>query len=241
MRVAVMSDIHGFNLALETVIADLDAEAARDPIAEVIVAGDLCEDGPGPAETLTLLRARGYRLLRGNTDQELVEQSLNSSGGAMARYALDKIGADGVKMLAALPFDYRLTPPGGSSPADDLLVVHANPHNVDDKLLPEASDRALRDVIGETRAAVIAFGHHHVCYTRRLDDLLLVDVSAAGNPKDGDLRCTYGLLTWDEQTHRWDAEIRRLDYPIDATTDQIRASDLPDPEATLRKLLRASY
>ena len=241
MRVVVMSDIHGFNLALETVIADLDAETGREPVSAVIVAGDLCEGGPGPAETLALLHARGYTLLRGNTDQGLVEQSLTSSSDASAHFALDQIGPDGVKMLAALPFDHRITPPGGSSPDDDLLVVHANPHNVEDKLLPDASDRALREVIGETRAAVIAFGHHHVCYTRRLDDYLLVDVSAVGNPKDGDLRCKYGLLTWDEQTKRWDAEIRRLDYPIEATTAQIRASDLPDPDATLRKLLRASY
>lgn len=69
MRVVVMSDIHGFNLALETVIADLDAETGREPVSAVIVAGDLCEGGPGPAETLALLHARGYTLLRGNTDQ----------------------------------------------------------------------------------------------------------------------------------------------------------------------------
>lgn len=241
MRVAVMSDIHGFNLALETVVDDLDAEARRDPIAEVIVAGDLCEGGPGPAETLTLVQTRGYTLLRGNTDRDLVEQALAGSASASARYAIEQIGPRGVETLAALPFDRRLTPPHGSSPGDDLLVVHANPHNVDDKLLPEASDRALREVIGETRAAAIAFGHHHVCYTRRLDDLLLVDISAVGNPKDGDLRCKYGLFTWDEQTRQWDVELRRLDYPIEATAAQIQASDLPDPGSTIRKLLRASY
>ena len=39
MRVAVMSDIHGFNLALEVVLGDLGNQAA---IAETIVAGDLC-------------------------------------------------------------------------------------------------------------------------------------------------------------------------------------------------------
>ncbi len=50
MRVAVMSDIHGFNLALETVLADLDAQG---PFDEVIVAGDLCEVGPGPAAPRT--------------------------------------------------------------------------------------------------------------------------------------------------------------------------------------------
>ncbi|MEA2594744.1 MAG: hypothetical protein QOF01_1213, partial [Thermomicrobiales bacterium] len=47
MRVAVMSDIHGFSLALETVLADIDLQG---PFDEVVVAGDLCEVGPAPAE-----------------------------------------------------------------------------------------------------------------------------------------------------------------------------------------------
>jgi hypothetical protein len=49
MRVAVMSDIHGFNFALETVLADLDQQG---PFDEVVVAGDLCEVGPAPADVL---------------------------------------------------------------------------------------------------------------------------------------------------------------------------------------------
>jgi hypothetical protein len=103
------------------------------------------------------------------------------------------------------------------------------------------SDRELREVVGDTRAAVIAFGHHHVAYTRRLGDTLLADISAVGNPKDGDLRCKYGLFTWNEATRSWHAEIRRLPYPLEATATKILASALPDPERTLRKLEQASY
>jgi hypothetical protein len=48
-------------------------------------------------------------------------------------------------------------------------------------------------------------------------------------------------LNWDENTQRWTAEIRRLDYPLDETEAQIRASDIPDPEKVIRKLKKASY
>jgi predicted phosphodiesterase len=241
MRVAVMSDIHGFNLALETVLADVAAEAARAPIAEVVVAGDLCEVGPAPAEVLDVLRGGEYTVLLGNTDRDLVEAATAGWQGRELGYALERIGAEGVEYLAGLPFARRITPPGGVAPDDDLLVVHANPHNLDEKLEPTASDRALREVIGGARAAALAFGHHHVCYTRRLDGMLLVDVSAVGNPKDGDLRCKWGLFTWDEVARAWSVELRKLPYPLAATAAQIRASDLPDPERTLRKLEKASY
>ena len=238
MRVAVMSDIHGFNLALETVLADL---AEQGPLGETIVAGDLCEVGPAPAEVLDLLRAGRFTVLCGNTDRDLVEAAGEGWAGRDARFALEQIGEAGVEYLAGLAFSRRITPPGGRSPDDDLLAVHANPHDLERKLLPEMSDRELREVIGETRAAVVAFGHHHVAYTRRLGGMLLADVSAVGNPKDGDLRCKYGLFTWDETARTWQVEIRRLPYPLEETAAQILASDLPDPERTLRKLKQASY
>ncbi len=240
MRVAVMSDIHGFSLALETVIADLDRQGLLDA---VIVAGDLCEVGPAPAEVLDMLRAKPetWAVLQGNTDRDLVQAARAGWGRGSVRFAPEQIGDRGVAYLADLPFSHRITPPGGTSPVDDLLAVHANPRNLEEKLDPEMSDRELRETLGDARAAVIAFGHIHIAYTRRVGDTLLADVSAVGNPKDGDLRCKYGLLTWDPESGTWNVELHRLDYPLDATAAQIRASALPDPEKTLAKLLRASY
>jgi predicted phosphodiesterase len=238
MRVAVMSDIHGFNLALETVLADLDRQG---PFDEVVVAGDLCEVGPAPAEVLALLRARDFSVVQGNTDLDVVVAARENGGTEADEYAAEQIGSAGIAYLAGLPFSHRITPPGGHAPDDDLLVVHANPHNLVDKLDPEASDWEVREIIGDTRAAAIAFGHIHICYVRELDGTLLVDVSAVGNPKDDDLRCKYGILTWDEETRSWQAELRKLDYPLEATAAQILASDLPEPEKVLRKLLKAEY
>lgn len=128
-----------------------------------------------------------------------------------------------MEYLAGLPFSHRVgTPPGGLSPADDLLIVHANPRDVMDKLDPAASEAELRAIIGDTRAPAIAFDHIHICYVRRVDDVLLVDVSAVGNPKDDDLHCKYGVLTWDEDDRAWRAATRKLDYPLAATA-------APDP------------
>lgn len=238
MRVAVMSDVHGFDLALGAVLADL---AGQGDIAETIVAGDLCEVGPAPAAVLDLLRDGVFTVLTGNTDRDLVEAADETHPGGEIRYALDQIGDEGIAYLAGLPFARRITPPGGTSPDDDLLAVHANPRDLDGKLHPEMSDRELRETIGETKAAAIVFGHVHIAYTRTLGSTLLADVSAVGNPKDRDLRAKYGLFAWDDRARRWSVEIRRVPYPLEATEAQIRASGLPDPERTIRKLVKASY
>ena len=239
MRIAVLSDIHGFSLAFQTVLDDLERSG---PFDEVIVAGDLCAVGPDPAGVLALLgRHPAFTVLTGNTDRDLVEAAGSRDAGGADRFALREIGEDEVAYLANLVFSRRITPPGGTAPLDDLLAVHANPHNLDEKLTPEMSDRAAREVIGDTRAAVLAFGHHHVAFERRVDGMVLVDVSAVGNPKDGDLRCKYGVFTWDEVARAWSVEQRKLPYPLDETEDQIRASGLPDPDKTFRKLRQASY
>lgn len=238
MRVAVMSDIHGFDLALDTVLADL---TRRQPFDEIVVAGDLCAVGPGPARVLQRLSVSGFSVLEGNTDFGLVEAAETGDADAETRYALDQIGDAGVDYLARLPFARRISPPGSTDPGEDLLVVHANPHDLETKIKPEMSDDEVRQVIGDTRAAAIAFGHHHVANIRYVDDMLLCDVSAVGNPKDGDLRCKYGILSWNDESRSWQAEIARLDYPLEATLEEIRQSSSPDPDATIRKLLRASY
>lgn len=238
MRIAVLSDIHGFNLALQTVLADLDEQG---PFDEVIVAGDLCEVGPAPREVLALLRETRFIVLTGNTDADIVEAARSGAARGSVRYAIDQVGEDGVAYLAGLPFSHRVEPPGRSSRASDLLVVHANPRNLVDRITPDASERELTEVLGAAEFGALAFGHYHVCFTRTFRSRLLVDVSAVGNPKDGDLRCKYGVLTWSPEDESWTAELRKLTYPIEATERQILASGLPNPKKVLSKLLAASY
>jgi predicted phosphodiesterase len=235
VRIAVMSDIHGFSLAFETVLIDLESQG---PFDEVIVAGDLCEVGPAPDEVLDMLRERDFTVLQGNTDADLVEEA---SVNGLNYHTLKKIGREGVEYLEGLGFSRRITPPGGESPTHDLLVFHANPHDLTGQLHPDWSDRELLAMIGGERAAVMAFGHVHINYTRQVGDCFLADVSAVGNPKDRDLRCKYGIFTWNGDTKTWSTEMRKLPYPLAETEAQIRASDLPKPEKTLRKLVEASY
>jgi predicted phosphodiesterase len=180
MRIAIFSDVHGFDHALRTVLDDLDRHG---PFDEIVAAGDHCELGPGPADALDLLLSRGVTLLLGNTDLAIVEGAEAETDVPELRYAIARLGPERIAILAALPFSRRITPPGGSGPNDDLLIVHATPHSLVDRFQPDWSDDRLRQIVGPARARVIVFGHHHVCFVRRLDGLMLVDVSAVGNPK----------------------------------------------------------
>lgn len=235
LKIAILSDIHGFSLALDRVLLDIHA---HDGIDRVIVAGDLCETGPDPVGVLERLERHGVELLQGNTDRDLAARS---RGSRAASWTATQLGDERLQFLGELPFDIRITPPGTSPFIHDLLVVHANPVDIDRHLAPDLPELEAMKVIEPARADVIAFGHLHVAYVRRVGSVTLMDVSAVGNPKDGDLRSKWGLASWNNDERRWHVELQYVDYPLDATIRQIRASGLPNQEKVVRKLVRASY
>ncbi|CAN5603296.1 metallophosphoesterase family protein [soil metagenome] len=238
MRVAVLSDIHGYDLAFERVLADIDATGPYD---EIVVAGDLCEVGPNPKRVLDIIRQRGLKAVKGNTDDDIAHLDYHGEGEDSVSYAQKQIGIAGIDFLRGLPELIRISPPGGNAPDYDLLIVHANPHDLTTALEPAYGDDQLREIFRPVRAGAIAFGHVHICYVREIDGILLVDVSAVGNPKDGDLRSKYGVLTWDETRRIWSAEIRKLEYPLEETKDEMRESGMPGWEKAFKKLKRATY
>jgi len=235
MKIAVISDIHGFSIALRHVLDDISREPGVD---RIVAAGDLCEGGPDPAGVLQILAAHRLAAVRGNTDRDLVE-GVRESGPA--RWVTAQLGDEGLARLAALPFDIRVNPPGGRPLDDDLLVVHANPFDEYRAIPPWASEHDLTGLLDGTRTAVLAFGHIHIAYQREFSGISLVDVSAVGNPKDEDLRSKWGLCSWDEADHRWRTELRYVDYPLEETLAQMESSGMPNWKKAARKLQRASY
>jgi predicted phosphodiesterase len=238
MRVAIMSDIHGFDLALGAVLDDIDQHG---PFDAIVAAGDLCEIGPRPDEVIRILRERGIAAVKGNTDADIVEGAKQNTRKAELRYAIDRLGDEGIAWLDALPFDLRFTPLDSIGHGDDLLVVHANPHNLEEPLDPELSDEKLLQIIGPTEAAMIAFGHIHLFYIRQVGPYLLMDVSAVGNSKNGDLSCKWGIASWNPISRRWSAELRTVPYPIEETRAEMLACGVPDARKVIRKLEAASY
>ena len=238
MRIAIMSDIHGFDLAFKAVLDDIDRNGPFDQIA---VAGDLCVIGPRPDEVVRIARERGLAVVKGNTDLELVQGYRAGSDDPEFRFAGPLLGDEGIEWLAGLPFEIRVSPPESAGPHEDLLIVHANPQNLNDALDPILPDAELLRLIGWTEAAMIAFGHVHICYTRQVGRYLLMNVSAVGNSKNHDLSSKWGIATWNAATRSWSAELRQVPYPLEATKAEILACGVPSGKKVIRKLEQASY
>jgi len=236
MRVAVISDIHGNQLALEAVLEDLSQQPAVD---HLVIAGDLCLNGPCPRQVLEVIRKLECPVIQGNVDVEVVNEAPGKGPKkrTTVNWTREQIGQAGIDYLASLPFSHLIPNPGGS----DLLIVHANPLNVEDAIFPNAPDSDLERLLGKLEPTVgaLAFGHLHIAYTRRWRHLLLADVGSCGAPRDEDVRAAYAILLW--QDNVWEAEIRRVVYDLKTVLKQIKTSGMPNAEKRIKVLTEARY
>src|SRR5687767_10665384 len=68
MRIAIISDMHGNCLALDTVLADL----RRTPVDQIVCLGDAVQGGPQPVEVVQRLREMACPVVMGNADAWLL-------------------------------------------------------------------------------------------------------------------------------------------------------------------------
>ena len=237
MRIAILSDIHGNLVGLEACLADIQTQGGADAM---VAAGDLCMDGPKPKKVLQRLSEIGAHCLRGNADRFIAAESdadLRGSDDADRRqiaWQRGELGEKWVGWLRGLPFSLRY-----GAPENQLLVVHANPSTDDEHIWPDADDPTLERLIGSEPATAIAFGHLHIPYVRMWRGKLLVNVSSAGLPKDGDPRVGYAFLV--ERSGGWEAKHRRLPFDVKRVATQLADCGIPDSADLISTLRRHRY
>jgi putative phosphoesterase len=209
-RVAALYDVHGNLPALDSVLAEVDADL-------ILVGGDVAA-GPWPAETLERLRALGDRVhwIRGNADRELAQPSESSEQGGPPAQAMtwtrSRVPEDQLAFLGALPLTETIDVDG----VGRVLFCHATPRS-DDELLTSISDEARwRAALGGVDADVVVCGHTHVQFDRRVGDVRLMNAGSVGMPYEA-RPGAYWLSIGPGVQHR------RTEYDTDGTARQIAA------------------
>ncbi len=224
MKIAVLTDVHANFIALQAVSAEIDAWGPD----QVIMAGDLVNRGPRPAECLQFVREKtiseGWRWVRGNHEDYVISQDRKDAPKRGPHFEVhrasywtyQKLGCD-VSLLKSMPFQQSLRDPSGG----EVRIVHASMRGLRDGIYPETSDLALATKIRsqtsdtqEMLPAVFCVGHTHRPLIRNLNSTLVVNAGSAGLPFDGDTRPAYAQLTY--HNGDWKADIIRVEYDLQA-------------------------
>jgi predicted phosphodiesterase len=251
MRVALLSDLHGNLEALNAVIADM---ATQGPFDEIVVAGDLVWSGPRPVEVVDRVRGLGAAVIQGNTDAFFMRTPEETPSGkqeerfaAHLTWMLKQLGPERARWLACLPFSRRISSPcpvGDAASEHDLLVVHANPSDLNRPIMPRLPETDLDELLLTEHGAepdweMLAFGHIHVPFTRGWRGRLLVDIGSVGLPMDGDQRAAYAVATWDGQA--WRVEHRRVYYSVPLVAHDMVTCGMPRGKHFAERLIAATY
>jgi predicted phosphodiesterase len=211
MRVAVFSDVHGNLTALEAVLKGI----SRRAVDAVVFAGDLCLVGPRPAACVQKLKDAEIISIYGNTDDWVLDrQGIPDRLAALGRWTAAQLSEGERNWLNELPFAHRFSPTDRVQ--DDLLVVHANPKDVNQIIFPSEveqqvrygivrqRDEDLEPLLGDVRAGIVAFGHLHIPSERNWKKVRLVNISSVSMPGDGDPQAKFGLFTWEKDAWRYE-------------------------------------
>lgn len=222
-RIAVVSDPHGDMVAFSKVVAHLEL---GHPVDEVVIGGDIAQGGAQPVEVVDAIRARGWRAVRGNADDLLVNIAQGASAVEAIRRAVathgklpedfveralrsaERLGPERIAYLAALPISIEL----GSSPSGRAVLVHATPWSTEEVVLPDADEELAARVLREAGARLVAYGHIHTQYHRRIGDGVIASVGAVSGSNDADPRPAYAVLGIGQSITY---EARRVDWPLE--------------------------
>ncbi|HET7567735.1 MAG TPA: metallophosphoesterase family protein, partial [Gaiellaceae bacterium] len=164
MRLALLSDQHGNDVAFAAALADVE----RLGVDEVVCLGDVVQGGPQPAETLDRLAALGCATVLGNADAFLLEVPADSPEPIGERqlevreWTLSQLSPAHLQQIRSFQPVVRRELDGVA-----LLCFHGSPRSYDDVLLPELGEEALAPFRGHD-ATLLAGGHTHLQWTTRI-------------------------------------------------------------------------
>lgn len=236
---AVLADLHANIEALEAVDAWLEERG----VSQALVLGDLIGYGASPHETVGLVRARDWSVIRGNHEDMLLDLSHVEKTRSLKREARKAIDWT-LRRLSEETLAYFETLPLAARVGEDAIAVHGS--LVDPRYCYayiyefslDLNARRLRELA--TPAGTIAFfGHTHRAgvFAVGPDDVseldadrgsaplregpsYLVNPGSVGFPRDRDPRSS--LMIYDPTTRH--LEVVRLKYDVEAAARKIRTA-----------------
>jgi len=179
MRVALLSDIHGNEVALRAVLADI----RRRGVDQIVCLGDVATLGPSPQRSVDLLVELNCPCIMGNHDSFLLEPGLVKTY-TQAAPVIDAIDWCG-EQLSSESFDYlRTFKPVAELPLGlgSMLLYHGSPRSNVEDILATTPPEQLDMFLGERQANVMAGGHTHVQMLRQHRGRLVLNVGSVGMP-----------------------------------------------------------
>lgn len=220
MRVALISDLHGNLMALETVLDDI----GREHPDRILCLGDVAATGPHPRETVERLREVGCPVVMGNADAALLGPMPDADDEGMRRileidrWCSEQLSSEHLGFISG----FQLTLRSSLDSSNELLCFHGSPRSFDDAIVATTSEGDLDHMLSGHEATVMAGGHTHEQFVRQYGQTTLTNPGSVGlNPPVAE----YALVSSEDGHLR--IELRRLPLDLEKIRRQALDSGMP--------------
>jgi putative phosphoesterase len=219
LRIVVISDIHSNLDAFEAVIAQLPK------YDELLCLGDLVGYGPQPNEVVERLQQLQPRVvLMGNHDYAVVTgdtEGFSSHAAEAVEWTIRHITQKNRDYLAKMQPSEKLEAIG-----IPVAIFHGSPRDpLSEYIFPGIPDALARKLIQKGEAKIVLLGHTHMPMLYSFDGEILGNPGSIGQPRDGDPRASFAVLTISD--HRFSFDIERVLYDVDPVAEKIIRAGLP--------------
>jgi len=221
VSVAVFSDVHANLEALEAVLGETRG-------LERYCLGDLVDYGANPNEVIDRLQKAGVKGIRGNHDDAAVTGNtspFNAKAAISSQWSRKNLTGENMSYLDGLSLDLRAEFDG-----QECYFAHGSP---DDRLWEYVDPSTHSDMFGhyldKLKVRLIGLGHTHIPYVWKEGGRVVFNPGSVGQPRDGDWRASYALVTVDDQGIR--VEVKRVEYDVEGAAMKIRKAGLPASHA----------
>jgi putative phosphoesterase len=240
MRVALLSDIHGSLVALETVLSTI----GREGVDQILCLGDVAATGPQPHAVSVRLQVVGCPIVMGNTDLWLLNPHFSETIDEATRQ-IEEVDSWCALQLTSSDLEFiRTFQPTIKFPLGEtvqLFCFHGSPRSNTEIIDVNTSEDMLEQMFVGTHALVMAGGHTHVQMLRRYRDGFILNPGSVGLPFESKKFseeiynppwAEYAMVTW--QNSGLSIELKRVPVEIDAIKRAILESGMPFAELWAR-------
>jgi len=217
--IGVISDVHSNLEALEAVIDDLK----NRHVNEIFCVGDIVGYGANPNECCDIIRQLEIPCVLGNHDFAAVTGKLvdwfQPSARESLKWTSEKLTRENKIFLAELPRRLIVKTDGVK-----LGLVHGSPWDeLFEYVRPTTSESVLKKFLKEMKCNVLALGHTHLPFAKKVKTGIAFNPGSVGQPRDGNWMASYALLNTEEMK----VKIVRVKYDVETAAMKIKSAGLP--------------
>jgi len=180
MRVALISDLHANEPALEAVLYD----ARESGVDQIVCLGDVATLGPRPGAILARLRELGCPCILGNHDEFLLDPALIERYTEApvitesVKWCRDRLSSADLDFIRTFRRTYEVSLEGGAT----LFAFHGSARSNMEDILATTPAEAVDGMLDGRHATVLAGGHTHLQMLRQHRGMWIANPGSVGMP-----------------------------------------------------------